>query len=71
MSVQFNTTYNNVYLNEFLQTNIVLSAFGVGKSIKKVPIPLKTIYNTILKKTFDDKALGERYLKQSNIDGRF
>jgi putative NADH-flavin reductase len=45
-----------------------MSAFGVDKSITEVPILLKVIYKTLLKKTFDDKALGEKYLKQSNLD---
>lgn len=47
---------------------IIMSAFGVDKSITEVPILLKVIYKTLLKKTFDDKALGEKYLKQSNLD---
>jgi putative NADH-flavin reductase len=47
---------------------IIMSAYGVGESINNAPILLKMIYNSILKNTFDDKALGERYLKQSNLD---
>jgi putative NADH-flavin reductase len=47
---------------------IIMSAYGVGESINNVPILLKRIYNSILKNTFDDKALGEKYLKQSNLD---
>ncbi|MDP4087027.1 MAG: NAD(P)H-binding protein [Bacillota bacterium] len=47
---------------------IIMSAFGVGNSINEVPILLKIIYKTLLKKTFVDKAIGERYLKQSNLD---
>ncbi|MDP4103485.1 MAG: NAD(P)H-binding protein [Bacillota bacterium] len=47
---------------------IFMSAYGVGESINNVPILLKIIYNSILKNTFDDKALGEKYLKQSNLD---
>jgi putative NADH-flavin reductase len=47
---------------------IIMSAFGVGSSLKDVPILLKLIYNTLLKNTFEDKAIGEKYIKQSNLD---
>lgn len=47
---------------------IVMSAFGVGNSVKRVPFLPKIFYQTLLKSTFEDKEIGEKYLKQSNID---
>ncbi len=48
---------------------VVMSAFGVGDSQKKASSPfLKIAARTILKPTFDDKAKGERYLLQGDLD---
>lgn len=45
-----------------------MSAFGVGNSLNRVPVLPKVFYKTLLKSTFDDKEIGEKYLKQSNLD---
>ena len=45
-----------------------MSAFGVGSSLNRVPLFLKIIYQTVLKNTFDDKGIGENYLKQSSLN---
>jgi putative NADH-flavin reductase len=58
----------NAMKNSPCRRAIIMSAYGVGESINNVPKLLKMIYNSILKNTFDDKALGEKYLKQSNLD---
>lgn len=47
---------------------IVMSAFGVGSSLDRTPPLLKMFYQTLLKHTFEDKKIGEDYLKQSNLD---
>jgi putative NADH-flavin reductase len=47
---------------------IVMSAFGVGDSLNRVPFLPKILYKTLLKRTFADKEIGEKYLKQSNLD---
>ena len=47
---------------------IVMSAFGVGNSLDRVPLLPKMFYQTLLKSTFNDKEIGEKYLKQSNLN---
>jgi hypothetical protein len=47
---------------------IVMSPFGVGDSLNRVPVLPKVFYKTLLKSTFADKEIGEKYLKQSNLD---
>ncbi|MBM7655568.1 NAD(P)-dependent oxidoreductase [Neobacillus cucumis] len=47
---------------------IVMSAFGVGNSLNRVPVLPKVFYKTLLKSTFADKEIGEKYLNQSNLD---
>jgi putative NADH-flavin reductase len=47
---------------------IVMSAYGVSNSSSRVPLFLKMASQTFLKNTFADKEVGERYLKQSNLD---
>jgi putative NADH-flavin reductase len=51
-----------------IQRVIIMSAFGVGSSLNRVPLFLKIIYQTILKNTFADKKMGENYLKQSSLE---
>ena len=47
---------------------VLMSSFGVGDSIRDVPLLPRLIYRTLLRELFADKKVGEDYLRSSALD---
>jgi putative NADH-flavin reductase len=47
---------------------VVLSAFGVGDTVREAPLFLRIMYKLFLGRVFADKAVGERLLRDSALD---